>query len=575
MFTFKLAFKSILSLSGSYFWKEFYMKAVQLLLAVIICLTTPLSALASDNWPLIQGTPQQTNYNNVTLSNELFLKHEIDLQSIGNPQKMLVNDEKLYTLDSSGQKLSAFSIETKALNWEFSPLSGDNILGIALVNDDIAVLTNARTYLLKDEGAGKSIIWEKEVGGNDINFDGQSLFIANATVIRSINHQTGELKWTYTLPAATTKLGTISISADKVFAITEPRMEVGRKLFALLKTNGQVAWTSNFPDYAMIPLVLGDKVIISGQPMLLAFQGSNGTYAWRKTPEKGFTGLYRHDISANENTVFGRTNTGMLMGYTSAGDIKFNVRFNVKSQPNTTGSFSRGPILVTNNQLIIEYYGNLEFYDTTTGNHEHTITIPNVKLEPILITEHYLLAKSSSKIYVFAPPNDDQYVDPDGDVQPEQPPAPDPQPPQQIIYVVKAGDTLWKIANQFGTTIQTIVELNKLDPNGYLWVGQNLTVPKPQKIHTVQSGDTLWKIANQYGVTIPMLMEANKLNANSYIWVGQRLVIPEVQGKLHVVQSGDTLWKIANQYGTSIQGIVDKNQLTNTNIWVGQKLLIP
>ncbi|XNQ35333.1 LysM peptidoglycan-binding domain-containing protein [Bacillus sp. 1P10SD] len=45
--------------------------------------------------------------------------------------------------------------------------------------------------------------------------------------------------------------------------------------------------------------------------------------------------------------------------------------------------------------------------------------------------------------------------------------------------------------------------------------------------------------------------------------------------KTHIVIAGDTLWKIANQYGTSIQAIVDKNNLTNTNIWVGQKLLIP
>ncbi|MDR6123657.1 LysM repeat protein/outer membrane protein assembly factor BamB [Bacillus sp. SLBN-46] len=551
-------------------------RIIQFFIAVLIFFGVPLSTLASDSWPLSQGTPQQTNYKKVTLSNELFLKHEMDLQSIGNPRKMLVNDQILYTLDSDGKKMSAFSLETKAVKWEFAPPNGNIILDFVIFNGNIAVATTDRTYLVKDEGFNKSIVWEKDVGGNNLNFDDLSIFVANNNVIHSLNGQTGELKWSNTMPAATVIQGTISISFDKVYAITEPRLETGRKLFALSKATGGIVWTSSFPDFAMIPLVLGDKIFISGQPMLLAFNASNGAYAWRKTPEKGFTGLYRYDISASEDTVFGRTGAGMLMGYTMAGDVKFNVRFAVKDPVGTTGSFSRGPLLVTSNQLILEYQGNLEFYDTATGNHEHTITIPNVKLEPVLVTEHYLIARSSSKLHIFAPPADSQYVDPDGNVQPEQPNAPDPVPPQQMIYVVKSGDTLWKIANQFGTTVQNIAELNKLDPNVYLWVGQNLTVPKPQKTHIVQAGDTLWKISNQYGITITMVMEANKL-PSSEIWVGQRLIIPELAAtvKTHTVIAGDTLWKIANQYGTTIQAIVDKNNLPNTNIWVGQKLLIP
>lgn len=150
-------------------------------------------------------------------------------------------------------------------------------------------------------------------------------------------------------------------------------------------------------------------------------------------------------------------------------------------------------------------------------------------------------------------------MDPDGNLQPEQPPAPDPQQPEQMIYVVKSGDTLWKIANEFGTTVQKIVEINKLDPNTYLWVGQNLSVPKPQHVHTVQSGDTLWKIAAKYGTTVQAIIEANKLDPNAHILVGQRLVIPKTQAtKIHTVKSGDTLWKIAQQYNTTVQAINPK-----------------
>ncbi|HYK72727.1 MAG TPA: LysM peptidoglycan-binding domain-containing protein, partial [Pseudoneobacillus sp.] len=427
------------------------------------------------------------------------------------------------------------------------------------------LITKDRTYLLKDEGFNKSILWEKNFGGNEITFDDQYFYLADNTLIRAINNQTGELKWTYTFSKPLYMTGTISASDDKIFAITE----IERKLFALQKSNGQVVWTASFSDFALVPFVAGDKVFISGQPTVYAHNTSNGAIAWKKP--LGFSGFYRHDISANENTIYGRTSSGMLIGITKDGTVKFNVSF--KRQGGS--SSSRGPLLVTSNQLILEYEGKIQFYDINTGNHEHTIAFPNEKIEPVLITDHYLIANSGNKLYVFATPKDEQYVDPDGNVQPEQPPAPDPVPPNQQIYVVKAGDTLWKIANQFGTTVHTILDINKLDPTAYLWVGQNLTVPKPQKTHIVQSGETLWKIANQYNVPIQNVIDANKLGTNVYIWVGQKLIIPEMIGKVYIVQSGDTLWKIANQFNTTIQAINDANKLSSSAIWIGQKLLIP
>jgi LysM repeat protein len=48
---------------------------------------------------------------------------------------------------------------------------------------------------------------------------------------------------------------------------------------------------------------------------------------------------------------------------------------------------------------------------------------------------------------------------------------------QMAIHTVQSGDTLWKIAQKYGTTIQAIVDANKLDPNKYLYVGQKLTIP--------------------------------------------------------------------------------------------------
>lgn len=554
-------------------------KCMQFLILMIVTFTVTISAAASENWPIKYGNPQLTKFNPVTLSNELFLKHEIDLPSIGTPNQMIVSGQTLYSIDSLNKKITALSLDTKAIQWEFTAPADLYINNFAVIDGHLFVSTNGKVYLLKDEGMSKSIVWEQDYNVNNISFDENFLYIADRTTIRALSRLTGELKWTYTLPAATEIQGVISVSTDKLFAITEPRLEGGRKLFALSKTNGQVAWTTSFPEFAMSPVVFGDKVIISSaQPKLFAFNSSNGSYAFRKTIESPITGFYTDDLSANDSTIFARTSNGMLKGFSSTGDIKFDVKFGEYTEGARFVSTSRGPILVMNNQLILENNGKLKFFDVTTGNHEHTISIPNVSLEPILVTSNYLVAKSSSpsKLYIYAPPKDPQYVDPDGDVQPEQPPAPDPKPEEQMIYVVKSGDTLWKIANQFGTTVQRITDLNKLDPNAYLWVGQNLTIPKPQKIHVVQAGDVLWKIAVQYGTTVQAIMEANNLSTSSYIWVGQRLVIPEVTGKVHIVQSGDTLWKISQQYQTTIQGIVEKNNLDPAKyLWVGQKLLIP
>lgn len=91
-------------------------------------------------------------------------------------------------------------------------------------------------------------------------------------------------------------------------------------------------------------------------------------------------------------------------------------------------------------------------------------------------------------------------------------------------YRVQPGDSLWKIANRFNTTVGTLRQLNNLWTN-YLAVGQVLKVPGQVKYYTVVWGDSLWKISRKTGVSITALKQANNLSSN-YIVIGQRLVIP-------------------------------------------------
>jgi len=52
------------------------------------------------------------------------------------------------------------------------------------------------------------------------------------------------------------------------------------------------------------------------------------------------------------------------------------------------------------------------------------------------------------------------------------------------------------------------------------------TEPAASRFHTVAKGETLWGISRQYGVSLKSIEEANKLDDPDRLSVGQRLVIP-------------------------------------------------
>jgi len=113
-------------------------------------------------------------------------------------------------------------------------------------------------------------------------------------------------------------------------------------------------------------------------------------------------------------------------------------------------------------------------------------------------------------------------------------PAPPAPPAPGGTYVVNRGDTLSAIAARYGTTVNDLVALNGIMNPNFIYVGQVLQVPgegtAPQPsdvcIYWVKAGDTLTRIALQYGTTVWALTITNNLANPSFIWVGQQLIIP-------------------------------------------------
>jgi len=124
---------------------------------------------------------------------------------------------------------------------------------------------------------------------------------------------------------------------------------------------------------------------------------------------------------------------------------------------------------------------------------------------------------------------------------PTRVPTPTPTPLPQT-YTVQSGDTLALIAERFNVTIEDLAAKNGiLDPNN-IFAGQKLELPQPDErvtpatptgpeddVYVVKDGDTLFAIAQELGVTVEDLADLNEIADPSQLFVGRPLRIPERQ----------------------------------------------
>jgi spore coat assembly protein SafA len=113
-------------------------------------------------------------------------------------------------------------------------------------------------------------------------------------------------------------------------------------------------------------------------------------------------------------------------------------------------------------------------------------------------------------------------------------------------------------------------------------------IPSKDRFVIVKKGDTLWKIAQREGVTLDALIAANpQINDPNLVFPGQKVFIPSKPHphpkpkppttRVYIVQQGDTLFKIVQRFDVLLDDVIRANpQIKDPNlIFPGQKILIP
>ncbi|MFT8608869.1 MAG: LysM peptidoglycan-binding domain-containing protein [Liquorilactobacillus nagelii] len=175
---------------------------------------------------------------------------------------------------------------------------------------------------------------------------------------------------------------------------------------------------------------------------------------------------------------------------------------------------------------------------------------------------------------------------------------------------VAKNDTVWGLAKKYNVSIDSIESTNHISTSSHLILqNQSLTIPDKSSNTTktntdsnntssvtVNSGDSLWTIAQKYGTTVANLQKLNGFSdSETLITVGQNLkvsgtatttatqttktatttsqVTVSANHVTYTVKSGDSLYTIAQEYGVSVDSLRSSNNL-NSVLLPGQTLTI-
>ena len=150
---------------------------------------------------------------------------------------------------------------------------------------------------------------------------------------------------------------------------------------------------------------------------------------------------------------------------------------------------------------------------------------------------------------------------------------------------------------RYRSSIKAIAKANRLNKRYTIRTGQTLKIPtkyytgssasgissRPRAsygntaVHTVRAGDSLWVLARKYGTTTKTIQRLNGLS-NSNLYIGQKLKISSSGSgttssdtRKYKVRSGDSPFSIARKHNMSLKRFLKLNRLTSrSKIYPGQ-----
>ena len=94
------------------------------------------------------------------------------------------------------------------------------------------------------------------------------------------------------------------------------------------------------------------------------------------------------------------------------------------------------------------------------------------------------------------------------------------------IHIVQPGDTMYRLAQQYGVPMERLIQDNQLPDPSHLVVGQTIVVQYPELTHTVRAGDSLYSIAQMHNTTVAQLLRNNPgLQGRDLVYPGQHIVV--------------------------------------------------
>ncbi|HFD0535582.1 TPA: LysM peptidoglycan-binding domain-containing protein [Enterococcus faecium] len=184
----------------------------------------------------------------------------------------------------------------------------------------------------------------------------------------------------------------------------------------------------------------------------------------------------------------------------------------------------------------------------------------------------------------------------------------------QGTYTVKAGESVWSVANKNGITMNQLIEWNNIK-NNFIYPGQQLIVKggnsvntntgsttsaaKPNTpntsattstsssgntMYTVKAGESVWSVANKHHITMDQLIEWNNIK-NNFIYPGQQVIVKKgssqttnqqapAGSKTYTVKSGESVWGVTDSHGITMAQLIEWNNIKNNFIYPGQTLIV-